>query len=97
MIGEEPSLHLELQQLYGPDDDRPDPPDPGFDELMSRVRAEDDAALAELIEADGRLRIRLRRDVGLDRYLRAVPDLGDRPDALDAAIDMVLRWMTRTG
>ena len=56
-----------------------------------------DAGLPELIEADGRLRLRLRRQLTLDRYLKGIPDLADRGDALDAAIDMTLRAVARTG
>src|ERR1051326_4255243 len=56
--------------------------------------AGDDDRLGELIEADGRARIAVERDVDLRRYLRAVPDLADRAVPLDAAIDVVLRGLS---
>jgi serine/threonine protein kinase len=55
-----------------------------------------DAALAELIDADGRRRIRQGLEVSLERYLDAVPDLRARPDALDAAADVCLRSLSRS-
>ncbi len=56
--------------------------------------AADDDELAELIEADGRARIAVRREVDLSRYLRAVPDLATRTVPLDAAIDVTLRGLS---
>ncbi len=47
--------------------------------------------LAELIDADGRLRIDRGLPVTLSRYLDAVPDLASMPVALDAAIEFTLR------
>lgn len=55
-----------------------------------------DIELAELIEADGRYRIARGLSVELGRYVSAIPDLNERPDPLDAAIDMALRWLART-
>lgn len=55
-----------------------------------------DVELAELIEADGRYRIARGLSVELGRYVSAIPDLNERPDPLDAAIDMALRWLART-
>jgi serine/threonine protein kinase len=66
-----------------------------FAEVLEHIEVEGDDDLADLIEADGRLRIRLNLPLSLDRYLEAVPDLRRRPDPLDAAIDMVLRSMAR--
>jgi hypothetical protein len=71
--------------------------DPDFGKVLDLAPAEIDSELADLIEADGRLRLRLKRMVTLDRYLRAVPDLVQRSDPLDAAIDMALRALARTG
>jgi len=82
----------ELQDLY-----RGDPGDPDFAAVMGCFPVEGDAELADLIEAEGRLRIRLNRPVPLDRYLEAVADLRTRPEPLDAAIDMALRSMARSG
>lgn len=62
-----------------------------FSDLLKRLPALDDDTLADLIEADGRARIDVGARVDLDDYLHAVPDLPGRPDALDAALDVVLR------
>ncbi|MHC4415541.1 MAG: serine/threonine-protein kinase [Planctomycetota bacterium] len=71
--------------------------DPDFRQVLRHVQVEGDAQLADLIEADGRLRLRLNKPVALDRYLDAVPDLPARSVPLDAAIDMALRALSRTG
>lgn len=71
--------------------------DPDFAQIVRDWRVETDEQLANLIEADGRLRIRRRRETTLDRYLTAVPDLPARIEPLDAAIDMALRFVTRKG
>jgi len=47
--------------------------------------------LAELIDADGRLRLDRGLPVTLSRYLDAIPDLASMPVALDAAIEFTLR------
>jgi serine/threonine protein kinase len=65
--------------------------DVDFGELALSVEVKTDTALAELIEADGRLRISRGKPVSLERYLNAVGDLRKRPDPLDAAIDVALR------
>jgi hypothetical protein len=57
--------------------------------------AADDERLAELIEADGRARLAVHRDVDLTRYLGAIPDLARRTVPLDAAIDVALRGLSR--
>lgn len=54
----------------------------------------DEEALAELIEADGRARIALSKHVELSRYLDAVRDLDSKSVALDAAIDVSLRCLS---
>jgi hypothetical protein len=54
-------------------------------------RDADDDTIAEVIDADGRIRIERGLSVDLARYLTAVPDLGNRPVALDAAIEFSLR------
>ena len=92
MIAQELRLAGEVSQLYV---DRS--ADPGFAEVLDHFGFESDNDLAELIEADGRLRLRLKRPVTLNRYLEAVPDLSGRRDPLDAAIDMSLRSLARTG
>ncbi|MFG0329101.1 MAG: serine/threonine-protein kinase [Phycisphaerales bacterium] len=71
--------------------------DPPFREILAKFPPQSDADLAELIEVDGRIRIRLNRPVDLARYLHASPGLPDRVEALDAAIDMALRWLAKTG
>ena len=68
-----------------------------FAQIVKDRRVENDEQLADLIEADGRLRVRLKRETTLDRYLTAVPDLPRRTEPLDAAIDMVLRYMVLEG
>lgn len=65
-----------------------------FESLVSGESLLDDDALAELIEADGRARLELGREVDLSRYLRVIPDLASRQVPLDAAIDVALRWMS---
>lgn len=86
-----PSVTVTLADQYaGPDGDV---------ELQTFIRqysALPDDALAEIIEADGRHRIRLNLPVTLDRYLDAIDDLPQRRDPLDAAIDVTLRAMSRT-
>lgn len=56
--------------------------------------AANDEILAEVIDADGRLRLQQGLDVKLERYLGTIPDLEDRPDALDAALEAALRSMS---
>jgi hypothetical protein len=56
----------------------------------------DDEQLAELIELDGRKRLVRGLAVPLERYLSAVPDLRGRSNALDAAIEVSLRWLARS-
>ncbi len=67
--------------------------DVDFAAFISRYGPFDDDQLAELIEHDGRLRIARQQVTTLDRYVQAVPDLQQRRDPLDAAIDVTLRWM----
>ncbi|MCH8315397.1 MAG: serine/threonine protein kinase [Planctomycetes bacterium] len=92
MIAQYVSFTSELQNLYRRGTD-----DPEFDRIVSHFQVEEDAELADLIEADGRLRLRLAKPVSLDRYLLAIPDLPTRPEPLDAAIDMSLRALAETG
>jgi len=56
-----------------------------------------DGQLADLIEADGRRRLQRREPIGLERYLSVIPNLRQRPDPLDAAVDMTLRSHARAG
>ncbi|UCD74919.1 MAG: serine/threonine protein kinase [Phycisphaerales bacterium] len=84
-------LAVELEQFY----DR-SPDDPDFAIIIDRFRIEDDAGVADLIEADGRLRLRSHLPVTLERYRRAIPDLARRSDPLDAAIDIALRAVARS-
>lgn len=65
-----------------------------FESLVADQGLLDDDALAELIEADGRARLELGREVDLSRYLAVIPDLASRQVPLDAAIDVSLRWMS---
>jgi serine/threonine protein kinase len=85
-------LSNELTRLYYESES-----DPDFVTVSGRFHLTSDADLADLIEADGRLRLRLHLPVDLDRYLTAVPDLEHRRDPLDAAIDMALRRVAQTG
>ncbi len=73
---------------------RASPQDPEIGELLRIIGPGSDDDLAELIEVDGRTRIGLRRSIGLNRYLDAIPDLAGRELPLDAAIDVVLREMS---
>lgn len=57
----------------------------------------DDSDLADVIEADGRWRLADHRPVPLERYLQAVLNLHQRPEPLDAAIDMALRGLAGGG
>jgi serine/threonine protein kinase len=68
--------------------------DLGFGAVLGACPPNDDESLAELIEADGRLRLRKGKTVDLERYLTEVPDLPQHPDALDAAIDVTLRGLS---
>src|SRR5688572_102015 len=61
------------------------------------VGLHDDQALADLIDRDGRERLRQGFGVELERYLAAIPGLAGRPCALDAAIEMTLRGMAAAG
>ena len=92
MIAHEFLLADDLTILYGSGKS-----DPDFAQVIHHFRIETDTQLADLIEADGRLRLRLKRPVTLDRYLGAIPDLPARYDPLDAAIDMALRALARSG
>jgi hypothetical protein len=84
------SLTYRIMQLY-----RGGEPAPSFEDVVNGIPVENDADLADLIEADGRRRLQIGLPVGLDRYLGAVGDLPRRPEALDAAIDMTLRAVAR--
>lgn len=68
-----------------------------FASFLSGIPAPlNDEQLGELIELDGRKRLLRGLEVTLDRYLSAVPDLPERPDALDAAIEVSLRALARS-
>ena len=62
-----------------------------FSSVLNSPIPGDDAALADLIEQDGRHRLGQGLPCDLDRYCGAVPELASRPIALDAAIDISLR------
>ncbi len=89
---EDRALRLEVERIYI--DRRDDPP---FRDIVSTVVVADDGQLAELVEIDGRYRLQSRREVPLARYLSDIPDLHQRPDPLDAAIDMAIRSLTSVG
>jgi|GEM_PF-1093852 len=55
-----------------------------------------DDGLADVIEADARARLARGEDVRLERYLDACPQLIEFPIALDAAIDMALRALSKS-
>lgn len=59
-------------------------------------RTIDDDALSDLIAGDAVRERDAGRGVGLDRYLRAVPELSKFPIALDTAIEVALESMART-
>jgi hypothetical protein len=60
--------------------------------LVERHELEgEDDLLADLVNADARLRLKKGLPVDLDRYLGAIPGLRDQPCALDTAIEMALR------
>lgn len=63
----------------------------GFAAVLTDARARTDGQVADLIEADGRQRIRDGLPVTLERYLEAISDLERREVPLDAAIDVCLR------
>jgi hypothetical protein len=92
MIAPEFLLAEDLTEFY-----LTSPKDQDFEGVLQRFPVDTDAQLADLIEADGRVRLRLKRLVTLNRYLDAVPDLAERLDPLDAAVDMALRALARTG
>lgn len=81
-----------LEQIY-----RAGPVDPDFSYILDKLGAADDATLADLIESDGRLRLRLNMPVDLARYRDSIADLASRPDVLDAAIDVALRAIAKSG
>lgn len=84
------SVERTLEKLYAAGD-------PGFREILSHAAdPDDDDALAELIEMDGRIRLARGLPVHLQRYLEPVPDLERRPVALDTAIDVTLRSLSGT-
>ena len=62
-----------------------------FATILDGLDIADDYFLAELIEADGRLRLERGLTVDLTRYLHAEKTLVDRKVPLDAAIDLALR------
>ncbi len=68
MTAREYKLAQELSVLYEEADG-----DPDFEDVLNRLPIKDDAELPELIEADGRLRLRLRRPVTVDLYLKGLP------------------------
>ncbi len=82
----------DLERLYDRDGE-----DVAFSFFLARLsNPPDEEQLAELIELDGRKRLLRGLEVDLDRYLAAVPDLAERPDALDAAIEVTLRRLARS-
>ena len=66
----------------------------GFLEAVGDDLDEDELAI--LVELDGRLRLRSRLDVTLDRYMELTADLRTKPIILDAAIDVTLRSLSRS-
>lgn len=68
-----------------------------FRRILQCLDLENDSILADAIEKDGRLRLQLGKSITLGRYLETVEDLLNRPEPLDAAIDMYLRSLARSG
>lgn len=64
---------------------------PDFSAQVLRQSPLSDDALADLIDSDGRERLRLGLECSLDRYLHATPRVLVSPVALDSAIDVSLR------
>lgn len=71
--------------------------DPEFSSVINCFKSDNDSDIADLIDIDGRYRIRTKKIVTLDRYTADIPDIAMRPELLDAAIDMTLRSMARSG
>lgn len=65
--------------------------------IASAGLAGNDDWLADLIDADARLRLKHGLEVDLPRYLEAMPDLPMHPAALDTAIEMSLRGLCTAG
>src|SRR6185503_14154627 len=86
---EDTPMACDVERIYASAQD-----DPAFVAVLTALPPDGQQTLAELIEADGRLRLRKGRPVDLDRYLLAVPQLDRDLDALDAAIDIALRGMS---
>lgn len=63
----------------------------------ARANVDDEESIAELIDADGRLRLQRGLPVELARYMDAVPALATRRVALDAAIEFALRSLSDSG
>ena len=68
-----------------------------FRRILQCLDLENDSILADAIERDGRLRLQLGMTFTLGRYLEVVEELPNRPEPLDAAIDMYLRALARSG
>jgi serine/threonine protein kinase len=66
----------------------------GLGGVLGSLGPLDDDSLAQVIELDGRARMRAGKTVELQRYLDAVPDLRSRVVPMDAAIDMALRSLS---
>ena len=81
-----------LERTYGKDNT-----DVGFDQIVREQECGDDAALAELIDSDGRWRLAHGLKIDPERYLAVVPGLRTMPISLDAAFEMSLRWMVHIG
>src|ERR1043165_8796779 len=90
MAGHSRAVSAEIEATY-----REGAKDPDFATVLARVVADDDEAIAEAIEIDGRTRIMSGRPVDLKRYLDGVPSLATSELALDAAIDVTLRSRSR--
>lgn len=72
-------------------------PDAAFPIVATRHPWSDAEALADLIDADGRVRIELELEVSIGRYVRAVPEMAGWPVPLDAAIEFTLRSAVARG
>ncbi len=66
-------------------------PDIRFWRMLDELGNLTDERLADLIEEDGRARIARGLEVTIERYLEVVPDLLERCEPIDAAIDVTLR------
>ncbi len=72
-------------------------PDPPMRRVIDAVGASSDHDLADVIEADARIRLERHLPATLNRYLAAIPNLTGLRIALDAAIEFAIRSAVSQG